>query len=99
MHRKFPNRYNKKFIDNPLQLLVISPILYKLKNILYILILSMLKSVKETLANDSIDILGAEDSVRNLPFIQQVAAGSAAGMCEHLALFPVDTIKVAELKR
>jgi hypothetical protein len=54
----------------------------------------MLKSMKEALSNDTVDILGAEDSVRGLPFLQQVAAGSFAGMCEHLGLFPVDTIKV-----
>lgn len=41
-----------------------------------------------------IDLLGAEDSIRELPFAQQVISGSAAGMCEHLGLFPIDTIKV-----
>jgi hypothetical protein len=53
----------------------------------------MSKSVKKKLEED-VDILGAEDSVRGLPFLQQIAAGSAAGMCEHLGLFPVDTVKV-----
>lgn len=53
----------------------------------------MSKSVKEIFSGDSIDILGAEDSVRGLPLPQQIVAGSAAGMCEHLGLFPVDTIK------
>jgi len=54
----------------------------------------MLRSVKEALSNDSIDILGAEDTIRGLPFLQQIVAGSFAGICEHLGLFPVDTIKV-----
>ena len=52
------------------------------------------KSVKEIFDKNDIDILGAEDAVRGLPLHQQIVSGSLAGMCEHLGLFPVDTIKV-----
>jgi len=53
----------------------------------------MSKSIKEILKED-VDILGVEDSARRLPFLQQIVAGSIAGICEHLGLFPVDTVKV-----
>ena len=54
----------------------------------------MLKAVKGIFGGEDIDILGAEDSVKSLPLFQQVVTGSIAGMCEHLGLFPIDTIKV-----
>ena len=53
----------------------------------------MLKALKGIFVRDEIDILGAEESVKTLPLFQQVVTGSIAGMCEHLGLFPIDTIK------
>ncbi len=54
----------------------------------------MLKALKGIFGREEIDILGAEDSIKTLPLPQQIVAGSVAGMCEHLGLFPIDTIKV-----
>jgi hypothetical protein len=39
------------------------------------------------------DFLDWEDNPANIPFRKHMIAGSIAGCVEHLAMFPVDTIK------
>jgi hypothetical protein len=54
----------------------------------------MLKRLKKQIKGEDFDLLEAESSVKNLPLSKQIIAGSVAGLCEHLTIFPIDTIKV-----
>lgn len=40
-----------------------------------------------------LDELEWEDNPHNLPFTHHMIAGSAAGLTEHVFMFPVDTLK------
>ena len=38
-------------------------------------------------------VLDWEDNTEGIPYIKHATAGSIAGVVEHLAIFPIDTIK------
>lgn len=43
--------------------------------------------------DDAESVLDWEDNASNIPFFKHMIAGSMAGFLEHVAMFPVDTIK------
>ena len=42
---------------------------------------------------DSEAVLDWEDNTENIPFLKHAFAGSIAGVIEHLAIYPIDTVK------